>query len=100
MSGGAARIVHESELQRSALSLVDEAGTVFFWKDRVLRAVREEAVPRVRALLGSGLTEALATRGWMPRCGVSLIEIPGYALVLEQERIPVVSSPAFLKSKV
>lgn len=80
-------------LRRSSLSLVDAAGTVFFWGDRLLRAVREEAVAGVRALLTSGLPDALAERGWAPRCWETELRIPGYALVLEQARLPVVSYP-------
>ncbi len=81
------------ELRRSPLSLVDNAGTVFFWGDRVLRAVRGEGVARMRALICSGLPEALASRGWMPRCWEADVEIPGFELVLEQARLPIVSYP-------
>lgn len=82
-----------AELQRSRLSLVDEIGTVFFWRDRVLRAIRPEAEEGVRGLLASGLPDALAERGWMPRCRVADVRIEGFACVVEQPRLPVVSYP-------
>jgi hypothetical protein len=87
------QLIPAGELRRSPLSLIDEAGTVFFWRGRVLRAVPASAAPQVRALLGSGLVEALAERRWAPRCAIAELEIAGYEFVLEQERIPIVSYP-------
>lgn len=81
------------ELQRSRLSLVDEAGTVFFWRDSVLRAIRPAAAASVRALLASGLPEEFARRGWMPRCEIADVRIDGYELVIKQRRLPVPSYP-------
>ncbi|MEJ1973270.1 MAG: flippase [Lacunisphaera sp.] len=83
----------EKDLERSKLSVVDDAGTVFFRENKVLRAVREEAADKIRALLGSGLLDALADRGWIPRCRLASVSITGYALVIEQDRLPVVTYP-------
>lgn len=82
-----------TDLRRSPLSLIDEAGSVFFWRDQVLRAVRSEAIERVRALFRSGLLDEMANRGWAPRCRIADVSIAGYALVIEQVRVPVVSYP-------
>lgn len=83
----------EQELQASSLSLVDGAGTVFFWRGRVLRAVRADAATTMRALLGSGLLQALTERGWIPPCHESTLRVQGFAFVIEQDRLPVVSYP-------
>lgn len=82
-----------NELQSSPLSLVDEVGTVFFWRDRVLRGVRPEAVATMRALIDGGLLAELAQRGWIPPWRESAQRIAGFPLVVEQDRLPVVSYP-------
>jgi len=83
----------EQELRQVPLSLVDDAGTVFVWRDRVLRGVKAEAVEKMRALLGSSLLTVLMERGWIPRCRIAEVAIPGFALVVEQDRLPVVTYP-------
>lgn len=83
----------ERDLKASSLSLADEVGTVFFWRGRVLRAVRAEAAETMRALLKSGLLTALMERGWIPRCRESTLRVQGFTFVIEQDRLQVVSYP-------
>ncbi len=78
---------------RSALSLVDEVGTVFFTPDRVLRGIHPASAGLVEALLGSGLPDELAARGLMPAVSRSERHLPGYAFVLETARLPVITFP-------
>lgn len=82
-----------ASLVPAALSLIDEVGTVFLASGRVFRAVRAEAVTAVEELLRSGLLEELTRRGLMPATWRSDVAIPGYAFVLEHQRLPVVSYP-------
>ena len=88
-------VIHltESDLKRATLSVLDDAGTVFFWQGRVLRGVRAEAADRIRSLLDGGLLVALMARRWIPRCWKADVAIEGFALVIEQEQLPVVSYP-------
>lgn len=85
--------LREEELKRAPLSLLDDAGTVFFWRGKVLRAVSAAAEEKTRALLASGLLEALVDRGWIPRWAVSGVRIQGYTIAIEQDLLPVVSYP-------
>jgi hypothetical protein len=83
----------EQELGHVPLSLVDDAGTVFRWHDRVLRGVKEAAAERMQALLDSGLLTDLMERGWIPRCRKADVRIQGFSLVIEQDLLPVVTYP-------
>jgi hypothetical protein len=77
----------------SPLSLMDEAGRVYLGSDRVFRAVPAEGEDRVRALLASGLPDALAAAGLMPATRISGRTLPGSVLVLEHPRLPFVTYP-------
>jgi len=81
------------DLRQAALSVADDAGTVFFWQDKVLRAVPAEAADKMRALLASGLLEALVGKGWIPRCRLASVRLKGFEIVIEQDLLPVVSYP-------
>jgi hypothetical protein len=83
----------DSQPVRSALSLVDEVGTVFFTPDRVLRGIHPSSAGLVEALLASGLPAELAGRGLMPAVARSERQLPGYAFVLETSRLPVITYP-------
>lgn len=78
---------------RSPLSYADEAGPVYFTADRVFRAVPPEAEPRLRALVASGLLEALAEKGLIPPAKISAENLPGSSFVIEQPRLPFVTYP-------
>lgn len=77
----------------SPLSLMDEAGRVYMTPDHVLRAVPPAAAQRVRALLASGLPDALAAAGLMPATRVSDRVLPGSEFVIEHPRLPFVTYP-------
>ncbi len=82
-----------SALRFAELSLVDECGRVFFWKERVFRAIRAAAVPDVRRLLESGLIEQLVGEGLFPATRVTDLRVPGYELVLEHDRVGQITYP-------
>ncbi|MBI2516125.1 MAG: hypothetical protein HYV95_04350 [Opitutae bacterium] len=77
----------------SPLSLMDEAGRVYMGPDKVFRAVPRSAARQVRALLASGLPDALAAEGLMPETRISDQVLPGGDFVLEHPRLPLVSYP-------
>lgn len=77
----------------SPLSLVDQNGRVFFWRGRVLRAVPAAAAELMQARFASGVVEKCVSRGLMPGARITGLRLPGAALVVEHERIPVVTYP-------
>jgi hypothetical protein len=81
------------ELIPSELSMADEAGQVYFWRDRVLRGVPAHAATRIHELIACGVIEELTKRHLIPRTVLSDVKLDGCALVLEHERVPVTLYP-------
>ena len=74
-------------------SLADEVGRVFLWQGRLLRAVRYDHVDAVNELLASGLMQTLVAEGLCPGTAMTELQLAGFGLVLEHERIPVITYP-------
>lgn len=79
--------------KQSPLSQIDGFGSVYLSGSRVLRAIRPESVPVAQRLLNSGLLGELESRGYVPKTWQTEVKIDGYGVVLEHERIAVVSYP-------
>lgn len=74
-------------------SLADDVGRVFIWQGRLFRGVRQEYVADVEALLSCGLLQELIAKGLLPEVQKTNYVLDGFNLVLEHERIPVVTYP-------
>lgn len=76
------------------LSSIDDIGQIFFWKNRVFRAINENKVQEVHELLNSGLIDELVRSGLFPETKIAEdISLDGFSLVLEHHRIPYVLLP-------
>lgn len=74
-------------------SLADDVGRVFVWRGHLLRAIRYEYVGKIEALLNSGLLPELVAADLSPNVQKTNYQLDGYGLILEHERIPVVTYP-------
>lgn len=74
-------------------SLADDVGRVFLWQGRLMRGIRHEYVEAVDELLSSGLLQALAADGLFPGVKKTEFQLAGFGLILEHERVPVVTYP-------
>ncbi|MEX0729484.1 MAG: hypothetical protein WED00_02475 [Aquisalimonadaceae bacterium] len=79
--------------ERSRMSVADDVGVVYLGDGKVLRAINPAAEGNVRELINSGLIDDLVCRGLFPSTWISNTAFNGYDLVLEHERIDVVSYP-------
>ena len=70
----------------------DKRGLRFEMDGRLLRAFRADFAPFYRSLMESPDLEKLFEAG-LVRTWISDVEIPGFDLVLESERLPIVSYP-------
>lgn len=73
--------------KKSTLSLVDEIGILYISNCRVLRAIHDSSVSEVSKLLNSGLLDELIMMELFPKTQVADVDLPGYTLVLEHEKI-------------
>jgi hypothetical protein len=78
---------------RSPLSYCDEAGPVYFTDKLVLRAVPVQAAAGMRAMIASGLTDALAEMNLTPSTRVGSQTLPDSVMVVEHPRLPFVTYP-------
>ncbi|HVT73977.1 MAG TPA: hypothetical protein VHD61_12645 [Lacunisphaera sp.] len=85
--------IDPAEVEFSPLSLADESGRLFFWRGRVLRAVGADRAQEMRDRFASGLVAALHQRGLIPAARLTDLRFEGFALVVEHDRLPVVTYP-------
>ena len=71
----------------------DPVGFLFFKDDKVYRAINNSSIAEVQKLFDSGLVDELNREEVIPRTTISNYCLDGYDLVLEHERIIVVSYP-------
>ena len=66
----------------------DPCGRVFFYEERVLRAINPEAEQLVREFLASELYRILVENGWFVKTWiVDDVQLEGYPLIVESERV-------------
>jgi len=66
---------------------IDHIGTIFYYEDKILRAIKKESVSHVKMLLSCGLIDELVEKNYFPRTSITTYEIEGYSLVLEHEKL-------------
>lgn len=77
-----------SELKFSSIS-VSDFGRVFWWGDRLFRGIPESNTSDIQSLFDCGLMQAIIEKGLFVNSWISLIEVEGYALIIEHEVINV-----------
>ena len=66
---------------------VDKVGKIFFYKNRIFRAINNDYIDYVKDMFSSGLIEEIAEKKLFPRTWISDIKIENYSLVIEHEKI-------------
>ena len=66
---------------------IDEIGAIFYYGDKVLRAIKNTSKTNVMELLECGLIKELEEKKLFPRTIITDHEIDGFSIVLEHERI-------------
>ncbi|WP_432772788.1 hypothetical protein [Francisella salimarina] len=66
---------------------VDPHGDLFFYKNRVFRAINEEYVCDVKNMFSSGFIDELNRKELFPKSWISDVQIEDYNLVIEHEKI-------------
>ncbi len=75
------------EIKFSPLSLVDDFGRVFFYKEKVYRQINKQHKEFCMQFLQSELFRELATRNLIPETKISCLEIEEGDLILEHEKL-------------
>jgi hypothetical protein len=77
----------KNQYRVSKFSSVDDVGRVFISENKVLRAINSRSLVAVNELLKIGLIDELVSRGLFVKSTISAVEIAGYPLVIEHEKI-------------
>lgn len=72
---------------------IDPVGTTFHYMNKFFRAIKNEAIIDVRDLLKCGLIDELITNKLFPKTWIANVQVDGYELILEHEKIARVSYP-------
>ena len=81
------------EVSVCPLSVGDDLGTLFFWNDRLFRAVRAESAVFVRDLFDRGIIESLISKRLLVESWISDCTFDDAAFLVEHRVIPVVTYP-------
>ncbi|MEQ1620722.1 MAG: class I SAM-dependent methyltransferase [Methylococcales bacterium] len=85
--------INPNEIEFSSLSNEDDVGRVFFWKNRVFRAIYKEKVEHVSHLFTSGLINALIEENVFVHSEITEFTLDGFGLVIEHQLAEVVTYP-------
>jgi hypothetical protein len=85
--------ISPDEIKFSPLSWVDPVGQIFYWRGRVFRGIRHEAVSQVKDLFASGFLDELITKHLFPRTWITDFTLSNFPLVVEHEAIQYVTYP-------
>lgn len=77
----------DSTLLKKEKFSIDEIGSVFYYDNKILRAIKKESVVHVKRLLNCGLISELVEKKLFPKTFITSYEIEGYSLVLEHEKL-------------
>ena len=66
---------------------IDKMCTLYFYQKRIFRAINDEYISQVEDMFDCGLINELTEKGLFVNTWISDVEIEGYKLVIEHERI-------------
>ena len=76
-----------TDVKFSSKSMVDDFGRVFFHNDKVYRAIYPDSEEYCLNLMKSDLFKKLSDKGYVPKTKTAEIDVDGYALILEHEKL-------------
>ena len=85
--------INKNEIELVLMSVVDDIGILFTWEDRLFRAIKEDAVEKVKNILDCGMIHELIKNNLFPNSWITNYQIDGYGLVIEHTKIKFVSYP-------
>lgn len=86
-------IIGLNEIERNVGLSIDPMGFIFRYKGKIFRAIHNASKDDVIFLFQSGAVDELQNADLIPKTFVSDFELEGYGLVLEHEKIGVISFP-------
>lgn len=85
--------IKSDEVVFLSISTRDDTGRVFYWRDRIFRAINHDALETVKDMFSGGMIDELVNNNLFPRSWITDCKLDGYGLVIEHERIRPVIYP-------
>lgn len=85
--------IDSSEIRWSALSVADDTGRVFVWRDNIYRGIYEKKTDQIRKLIECGLLDELIRERLIPKTYVTDLSAEGFELILRHEKIHTLTYP-------
>lgn len=85
--------INKNEINLVSMSVVDDIGILFTWEDRLFRAIKEDAVDKVKDMFDCGMIHELIKNNLFPDSWITNYKINGYGLVIEHTKIKFASYP-------
>ena len=82
-------VIPEEKISYSSYSIADSYGRVFFYDDRVFRAVSKHYEEECKQFLASDLYKFLVNKKFIPATDVTNYVVSNYNLVIEHEKLPI-----------
>lgn len=83
--------LEKEQIEFSKLSVIDDVGKVFYYKNKVFRGIYTNKVSKIMELLNSGLIDELMHKKFIPKTKISSYYTDEFPLILEHERVETVS---------
>jgi len=81
------------DINKVEMSVVNEIGFLFEWRNRIFRAINDDANDRVKALFDFGLIDELVEENLFPKSWMTDYKLDGYDLIIEHTKIFPVTYP-------
>ena len=86
-------IISLNEIEKNIGLSIDPVGFLFKYKGNIFRAIHSDSEDDIKFLFQSGAIDELQEANLIPRTIISDFQLEGYELVLEHEKIDVISFP-------
>src|SRR5688572_10937907 len=85
--------IDSNEIKWSALSVADDIGRVFIWKDNIYRGIYEKKIGQIKKLLNCGLLDELVKEKLVPETTITDYTADGFGLILQHTRVQTLTYP-------
>ncbi|TSA08175.1 MAG: hypothetical protein D4R73_08990 [Deltaproteobacteria bacterium] len=85
--------INRDEIELNEMSVVNDIGTLFLWRNVLYRAISPEGAHLVRDIFECGMMRELVENGIFPDSHITGYRMEGHSLVVEHKKIEVLSYP-------
>ena len=85
--------IDQKEIYFVPMSVVNDIGIAFIWKNRFFRAINYNAHDKIKHMFGCGMIDELVACNLFPKCRITDYILDGFSLIIEITKLNIVSYP-------